>query len=323
MKPRQQQGRSQQRKARKSRKGNKASLVANRAFAPLLGLWGLALGALVVVVLPASMVDAATRGLMIGNLGLPVQPLLAGFAGVLIGGVLFMIAAFLGAAARRRAGEPSIVRRAAREMRPIDPVRDLGSRSLDEPIETMPFATPAWRDADIEDPAPKSLAAAVMRELDLSEFAELPGRNAVWVEEQVPAPEEPVAVSQLEPQPPVAEPAATEPRPVPQVAALRAVAALPDPGTAALTRLRSVPASELSLPQMVERFAGALHEHRTTPPARSLSAADLAAREAALAEALKALAAISAPVRDVTAPAGESDPLHAALAQLQLQRGAA
>ena len=325
MKSRQQQGRSQQRKARKSRKGNKASLVANRAFAPLLGLWGLALGVLVVVVLPASTVEAATRGLMIGNLGLPVQPLLAAFAGVLIGGALFMIAAGLGAAARRRAGEPSIVRRAAREMRPIDPVRDLGSRSLDEPIETMPFATPAWRDADIEDPAPKSLAAAVMRELDLSEFAELPGRNAVWVEEQAqaPAPEEPVGVAQPEPQPPVAEPAAPEPRPVPQVAALRAVAPTPDPGTAALTRLRSVPTSELSLPQMVERFAGALHEHRTTPPARALSAADLAAREAALAEALKALAAISGPVRDVTASQGEGDPLHAALARLQPQRGAA
>ncbi|WP_086607751.1 hypothetical protein [Erythrobacter donghaensis] len=323
MKPRQQQGRSQQRTSRKSRKGNKSALVANRAFAPLLGLWGLALGVLVVVVLPASMVEAATRRLMIGNLGLPVQPVLAGFVGLLIGGALFMIAAGLGAAARRRAGEPSIVRRAAREMRPIDPVRDLGSRSLDEPIETMPFATPAWRDADVEEPAPQSLAAAVLRELDLSEFAELPGRNAVWVEEQVQAPEAPVAVSQPEPQPSVAEPAAPAPRPVPQVAALRAVASPPDPGTAALSRLRSVPASELSLPQMVERFAGALHEHRTTPPARSLSAADLAAREAALAEALKALAAISGPVRDATAHEGEGDPLHAALAQLQPRRGAA
>ena len=67
MKPRQQQGRSQQRTSRKSRKGNKSALVANRAFAPLLGLWGLALGALVVLVLPASMVEAATRGLMIGH----------------------------------------------------------------------------------------------------------------------------------------------------------------------------------------------------------------------------------------------------------------
>ncbi len=314
MKSRQQQGRSQQRKARKSRKGKKGSLVAHRAFAPLLGLWGLMLGALVVLVLPAAMVEAATRGLMIGNLGLPVQPLLAGTAAVLLGGVLFMIAASLGAAARRKTEQPSVVRRAVRELRPIDPARDLGSRSLDEPIETMPFASPAWRDAELEEPAPKAPAAAPVRELDLSEFAALPGRNAVWVEEQAPEVQAPSAPVEAE------APSAV---PEPRVAALRAVAPPPDPGTAALTRLRSVPASELSLPQMVERFAGALHEHRTTPPARSLSAADLAAREAALADALKALAAISGPMRDATALQGEGDPLHAALARLQPRRGAA
>ena len=317
MKPRQQQGRSQQRKARKSRKGKKGALVAHRAFAPFLGLWGLMLGALVVLVLPAEMVEAATRGLMIGNLGLPVQPLLAGTAAVLLGGALFMIAASFGAAARRKTEQPSVVRRAVRELRPIDPARDLGSRSLDEPIETMPFASPAWRDAELEEPAPKAPAAVPVRELDLSEFAELPGRNAVWVEEQ--APEVQAATAPSAPVEAEAPCAAPQPR----VAALRAVAPLPDPGTAALTRLRSVPASELSLPQMVERFAGALHEHRTTPPARSLSAADLAAREAALADALKALAAISGPVRDATALQGEGDPLHAALARLQPQRGAA
>lgn len=313
MKPRQQQGRSQQSTARKNKK---ASLVANRAFAPLLGLWGLALGTLVVLVLPAPMVEATTRGLMSGNLGLPVQPLVAGIVGILLGSALFVLAATFSAAARRKFSKPSIVRRAVRELRPIDPVRDLGSRSLDEPIETMPFASPAWSDADLDVAAPEPPATPPVRELDLSEFAELPGRNAVWVEEpasdtQTPAP--------VEAEMPRAEPAAPER----QVAPLRAVASPPDPGTAALTRLRSVPASELSLPQMVERFAGALHEHRTTPPERSLSTADLAAREAALAEALKALAAITGPVRDVAASPNDGDRLHAALAQLQPKRGAA
>jgi hypothetical protein len=97
----------------------------------------------------------------------------------------------------------------------------------------------------------------------------------------------------------------------------------PEPGTAALARLRAVPPSELSLAEMVERFAAALQEHRDTPPARALGGADLAAREAALAEALKALTALSGGV-PADSPAGERDaPLRAALAQLQTRRGAA
>jgi hypothetical protein len=97
---------------------------------------------------------------------------------------------------------------------------------------------------------------------------------------------------------------------------LREPEPLPEPGTAALARLRAVPTSELSMAEMVERFAGALHEHRASPPTRALSAADLAAREAALAEALKALAALSGG----DASDKSREPLRAALAQLQAPR---
>ena len=157
--------------------------------------------------------------------------------------------------------------------------------------------------------------------LDLSEFAELPGRNAVWVED-APEPEAELA---SEPEPasapvdyaPVAELRQPEPEPEPEPAPL------PKPGTAALARLRSVPPSELSLPQMVERFAVALHQHRTSTPARALTAAEIAAREAALAEALRALAALSgARLGDPGATPAE-DPLSAALSQLQTRRGVA
>ena len=84
-----------------------------------------------------------------------------------------------------------------------------------------------------------------------------------------------------------------------------------------------MPTEALSLAEMVERFAGALHEHRETQPVRALGASDLAAREAALAEALKALAALSG---GTTAPAvqpSRDEPLRDALAQLQPRRGAA
>ncbi len=92
-----------------------------------------------------------------------------------------------------------------------------------------------------------------------------------------------------------------------------------NPGTAALTHLRAMPVQELSVIQMVERFAGALHEHRTTAPGTAGNRHDIAAREAALAEAMKALAALSG--ERGAAPEGE--PLRVAIARLQGLRGAA
>lgn len=309
-----QQDRPKQRAPRKASGRTVGSLVAHRAFAPIIGLWGSMLGGLTIMVLPSALIEHALSGTMIGASGLPVQPIAAAIAAIVLGGGLFAIAAGASHRVRRVAGEPSVVKRS---VRPIDPVRDLGISSLDDPIETTPFATPAWHDAEVPDVAPEP--QTVPRELELSEFAELPGRNAVWVEEVA----EPVA--QHAPQPateplpvaePLAEPVAAEPVIDTPVTALRQAAPLPDPGTAALARLRAQPTSELSMAEMVERFAGALHEHRTSPPTRALTAADLAAREAALAEALKALAALSGESTGDVA----KEPLRAALAQLQTPR---
>ena len=311
-----QQDRPKQRAPRKARGRTVGSLVAHRAFAPILGLWGTMLGGLTIMVVPSALIEQALHGTMIGASGLPVQPIAAFIAALLMGGGLFAIAAVASHRARRSAGEPSVAKRA---VRPIDPVRDLGSSSLDDPIETTPFVTPAWRDAEVPDVALEM--QTVPRELNLAEFAELPGRNAVWVEdvaepvaqnasESEPAPE-PLPVAEL-----LAELVADEPATETPVTALRQTAPVPDPGTAALARLRAVPTSELSMAEMVERFAGALHEHRTSPPTRALTAADLAAREAALAEALKALAALSGE----SAGDAAKEPLRAALAQLQTPR---
>lgn len=321
----QQQGQSERgAPSRANSKRKRGSLVASRAFAPLLGLWGAVLGGLTVAVLPEPLIVSATRGLMIGNLGLPVQPAVAVFAALALGGVIFLVAAVMNARARRHSGQPWVVKRAMREMRPIDPARDLGSRSLDEPIDDMPFAAPAWRDADTDlaaEPVPSpepEVAIAAPRELDLAQFAECPGRNAVWVEEQpkVVAAEVPATASEPVPEP--EHPPVTGLRAVPRTGA-PAPEPAPHPGTAALSLLRAVPTSELSLPQMVERFAGALHEHRVNPQAQALTAADLAARDAALAEAIKALAALSGD----DGLSAARDPLRAALAQLQTSRSAA
>jgi hypothetical protein len=315
-----QQDQRRQRKQGTSGKRAPSSLVTHGAFAPILGLWGAALGGLAILVLPQAMVTS-----MVSQTGLApwselAQPVLAGIAALVAGGILYGIAAAITRRARRRAGTPSIAEVAGRRVRPIDPTRDLGSRSLDDPVETMPFATPAWQieprqpepELRAPDPEPQTepdVPAPV--ELDLAQFAEWPGRNAVWVEE------------------PVAPAALAEPTPAPAPVAYAPVSALrtptpppdrpADPSAAALARLRAVPPSELSLAEMVERFAGALHEQRSTASGKALNAQDMAAREAALAEALKALAALS---NDGSAPV-QGEPLRVALARLQGLRGAA
>lgn len=328
---------------KRSKKGglkqNWDGIVAGRYFAPVAGLWGAALGWLSVAVTPEALIASLTEGTFIATLETPVQTLLAGGAAMVFGCVLFAVAHTRSAAARRHNGPNSILTKMNRKVHPIDPVRDLGSRSIDEPVETMPFVTPAWRDADVEDaeeelpvvprvmreaePEPEVPALNAPRELDLAQFAELPGRNAVWVEEPL-APAAPVAAERLAAPRPVAAPVvAAVPDPALAAASPRRPAAVPPvPGAAALARLRALPPGELSMVEMVERFAGALHEHRTNAPARTLTAAELAAREAALAEALKALAALSG-IGAEPAPVDRDEPLRDALRQLQPRRGAA
>lgn len=350
-----QQGGSRQngRRAKGKRKGRKAPLAASRVFAPMLGLWGALLGGLTTLAVAPPVFAGAIRGTLIATLGVPSQPALAAFMALALGAALFACAAVLHHRTRGRVRGAALAEHAARRVRPIDPLRDLGTRSLDDPLEAMPFATSAWRDADLDGqdtgaPVAEARAQAAPetapRVLDLAEFGQLPGRNGVWVEETA-APAAPAAAAA--PPAPAADapaapaPATTAARKTPEararkasgaafVSALRAVrpeAPRPAPGTAALARLRAVPPSELSLLEMVERFAGALHEHRAASPARALDASELAAREVALAEALKALAALSAD----TAARGVAVRGEAALqeapaglqAQRRMERGAA
>ncbi len=338
-----QQRRSGKRAGKSNLRKERLPLAAHRAFAPLLGVWGAALGAGVVLVLPASLVGRMLQGSLLGTWEHAGQSVLAAVAGGLLGALTFSIGAMRNVGARRLVRGPSVAAMAARSVTPINPARDLGSRRLDDPVERMPFSTPAWRDADLETPRPAAAQAAAPtpapapapvaatapapepapvpetapasapRELDLAEFAELPGRNAVWVEEM-----------------PVVDAAPAKPDPVADIRArtLRAVATPPPaPGTAALARLREVPPSQLSLAEMVERFAGALEEVRQIAPTRTLAPTDLAAREAALAEALKALEALSGKGRPAPRLPRRDDPMLALRARLQPQlsgvRGAA
>ena len=109
------------------------------------------------------------------------------------------------------------------------------------------------------------------RSLDLQEFAQLPGRNGAWVEEQRPEVVKPPVETSAAPDEPKLSPVPT-PRSTP---------------ASALAKLRQSSPDELSLVEMVERFAAALHDHQALE--RKRVAEGQAARETALAEALKAL----------------------------------
>lgn len=306
----------QQRGGRATRRARPA-LRAHPLFVPILAVWGALLGGLVTFVLPTGSVLAAAANIGLGAFDELSRFALVGLAALGTGGLMLMLGMALTSKPRTRKDTPSIAAMAVRHVRTIDPASELGSVTFDAPVVAMPFsstdnraepaAAPATEVASAPQPAtataPVPLAvvettapeAAAPLALDLAQFAALPGRNAVWVEEPV----EPAA--QAAPAPEPATPARrTAPRPA---------------GPSAIERLRAVPTSELSLIQMVERFAAAVHEHQSVPT----SSAGLAARDAALAEALRALAALSRESEAQT----QGEPLREALGRLQELRGAA
>lgn len=305
-----QQGRKKQRN-HKVRRRQTSTLAAHPAFAPMLGIWGAALAGLSIMVLPAPVMVGASKGTGLVLLGSHAQVVLAVLAALLLGASLFIIATQLNRKACRRSDSPSIVSLAARRVHTIDPARELGSLRLDDPVEAVPFAAAAPAKPDVPIAAPPAVEMPPPRALDLSEFAVLPGRNGPWVEGPVaPAPTDTSLPAAPQPTQLTAVAPSAAPRP-----------AVVDEGSAALAQLRSLPPQELSLVQMVERFAGALHEHREASSGKVAAPRGLAAREAALAEALRALAALSGESTAASAPQGE--PLRDALTRLQGQRGAA
>lgn len=305
-----------QRRGRATRRARR-TLRAHPLFVPTLTVWGALLGGLVTFVLPAGAVLAAAANIGLGAFDELSRFVLVGLAALLTAGMMLILGMALASKARARKDTPSIAAMAVRHVRTIDPITELGSSSLDAPVETMPFSfvdprpelAMAPEAASDAEPAPAPVALAVVettapeavapQALDLAAFAALPGRNAVWVEEPFAA----------------IEPSVAEAAHAPEPATLMRRAAPRPVSPSAIERLRAVPTSELSLIQMVERFAAALHEHQSAPTGST----GLAARDAALAEALRALAALS---RDSEAQT-QSEPVRAALGRLQELRGAA
>ena len=381
------------RKAQRVRsKSSSASIATHGLFVPMLTGWGAALLGLIVIVLPASAIARIATLSGLGEMGGAAKFVFAGVAALLGAGLAFVIASAFREKSRRAAEQVSVISAvSSRRVRPINPAAELGSDSLDAPIDKMPFGSDgevaedgefeelydeapkegpgtaelqptlgelSQRGYDIEEPGdcdaagdeaeqsgftrshfktalietcegatceaaspeadepapetapepapkpaavltsktspakqplgrpgsggswsltqfapeaepaadPKSISETLAEKpvaLDLGEFAELPGRNGVWVEQE--------AV-----QAPIAAAPPPKPRAVPSVSP-----------SSALNKLRQTPTEDLSLVQMVERFAGALHEHQQAE--RSRLPKNAVGRDAALADALKAL----------------------------------
>lgn len=283
-------------------------VTAHPAFPVLFGIWGAGIGALAVMVLPDSLIEAATTAAASDVLISEARLALSGALGVMLGLGCLMLGQLAGrrhcAALKARSGYKS---------RLIDPVADLGSASLDAPLglkkgawtergkdhkddvdADSPANDTAWLPVflgEVQDEATSFEAASAAklasppaaasddqsiapppREVDLSTFAQLPGRNAVWVEEPVsPMAQAPTAAA------PHSDPA---PRPAPS----------------AIARLRAVPPTQLSLCEMVERLAAALQEYQADHSDAASEAAQGSAgeREALLEEALGALGKVTA-----------------------------
>lgn len=257
------------------------SVTNHRAFAPMVGIWGIALGALSILVLPAPAIARLAGVMGLSGLAENAGIFLAAIAALLVGGVALLAAIAVKRARGAAHQTGAVAPLAARLVQPIDPAAELGSESLDAPLEQTPFIanTPVEpQDAAealdhgegqtcesmVEEVKQSQLAP---RALDLAQFADLPGRNAVWVEDQVDE----------------------------QAADFEAQGmdrANPQTTQSAIEKLRQVPPRDLNLVQMVERFAAALHEHQANALKRSGSR-QLPQSNAALAQALKALAALT------------------------------
>ena len=279
-----------QRKA-KAPRARRASIASHPVFMPMMLCWGAVLGAMAVFVLPPAIIDTISAALNLAALGPRATFVIAAIAALLASAVSVSI----GLAIRKLRG--AAPKAGVEAIETIDPAAELGSESLDAPLE------PANEDElELVEVAPEQPVAdaPAPREMDLAEFGALPGRNAVWVEEDV-APAEPVAAK--------------------------------PPQLSAIETLRRVPPQELSLVQMVERFAAALHE-RQEADRRLPAARQVKGRDAALAEALRALtvlssegftagSALDASIGDTEALAETTRELHSALAKLHRLRGAA
>ncbi len=275
----------------KKRRASKTSIAAHKAFVPLLAGWGAALAGLTVAILPAPSITAIMHTAQLTVLGGAGRIVLALLAALFGGLIAFAIArVWSNSASSHRFSNTAGLDSEYDQLRPIDPSAELGSESLDSPIDpelTADFAAElADENAELveaefeqesfeaeveplaEEFADESTGVPLDEPLDLGMIAEVLPEDELVLDTEAPEPEVHVQEPEqaLETAPPLPEDAPDFLR------------------GAALDSLRQIPKDELSLMQMVERFAAALHAHQAIHGEGAQPR-----RDAALAEALRAL----------------------------------
>jgi len=279
------------------------ALVRHPVFAPLIAAWFAILLGAAILVQPASSIARITAAVELTAFGDFARIGLALIA-ALLGGTL----GWFGAKAlqpRRRFEDEEIEDEAHTRVRPIVASEDLGINSFDDPVDQN-----AWKDWSEEDIDEEELEGVNA----FADFEDID--DDAWVEAEDAEPnadsdlleltdiaEEHDIVPELpeEPEDAVAE---SESDDVAAESNLPVFARRIQAGSA-IEKLRELPTEQLSLVQMVERFAAALHEHqeqhgKNAPPQE----------DAALAEGLRALALLSGenPMSSASEPTGEDAP---------------
>ncbi|MEM8724199.1 MAG: hypothetical protein AAGE86_01630 [Pseudomonadota bacterium] len=349
----------------KMRRRNRLPIAAHPFFVPALTVWGAALAGLIVMVLPASIINQITTATALGVLDGFARYFFAGLAAALGGAFGYYVATKWRGRLPGRS-EALIDRAADHHVRPIDPASELGSESLDAPIEEQSAEEEPVADESFPTGEPASPETDDTLELGAEfETAPEPTEEVTHVdplagEHLKPANETPEADS---PEPASRLPLRRRRNRGKQLELVQALsdhrarqsalnkdhldlseftqlaeknkASRPARKPTAVETLRAVPPQDLSLVQMVERLAVALHERqeaaRKRPPTEQATE-----REAALAEALKALsvftekglaaddkAATSAKPQVSEPEDGTERELREALGKLQTMRGAA
>ncbi|MEM7702583.1 MAG: hypothetical protein AAF251_11650 [Pseudomonadota bacterium] len=340
------------RKAKRARRRGALAKLSPRAiinmprFTLILTVWGAALLGLSVLALSSVDIARANMVLGLGALGHMAKLLYAAIAAAIGAAGAFATAWLLVRFVGQSFNRGPVALLAGQRVRPIDR-EELGSESLDAPIEEALFIADEVEeiDAPVDEPNEDEETASEDDVLDLESFAEFDEAlkeplDEAWIEpagtqdketvEEVTDEDEPVVPSAPGLNVDAFREILDEENRKAQAEAAASVTSIAPPASG-IEKLRRVPPQDLSLIQLVERFAAALHEaqDRTPHELRGESlASETASREQALVEALKALELVTDRGRgqeagdNATLTETERD-LQDALTKLQSLRGAA
>ena len=259
----------------------------------VLAVWGAAVPGFAVLALSSVDIARVSMFLGLGALGWAAKLVYATLAALVGGLAMFAAGTVLAKFHAPRSSECFFASLGDESVRPIDPTADLGSDSLDAPLEAMPFSRPERQEE------PSAVDAYLNGETtpdaikhESSETSDQPQTSDVEADNKFEDDSLDLgAFERILDDEPESGPAVVNGPDLKARSSFAAISASQQPASG-IEKLRAVPPEELSLVQLVERFAAALHDAQDAAPqdfTGSRAAHGDAERERALATALKAL----------------------------------